>query len=264
MRLQGKVALVTGAARGIGLATAERLAKDGAAVMLSDVDAERGEAEAQRLRSEGFDTAFRRCDVADEAQVAAFVAAGVETFGSIDIAVNNAGIVHGAEFLDLAVADFDRVLGINLRGAFLFGQRAAREMVRQVEAGRAPGAIINMSSVNAQVAIATQTAYCVSKGGVAQLTRAMAISLARYGIRVNAIGPGSIATDMVAKVATDDAMRRTLLSRTPLLRFGQAAEIAAIAAFLASDDASYVTGETIVADGGRMALNYVVPVPESL
>jgi glucose 1-dehydrogenase len=153
---------------------------------------------------------------------------------------------------------------INLRGAFLFGQRAARRMVQQVEAGRAPGSIINMSSVNAQVTIATQTAYCVSKGGLAQLTRVMSISLAKYGIRVNAIGPGSIATDILAKVASDDAMRRTLLSRTPLLRFGQPAEIAGIAAFLASDDASYVTGETIVADGGRMALNYVVPVPESL
>ena len=264
MKLQGRVALVTGSARGIGLAIAERLARDGAAVMLSDVDSERGAAEAERLRAAGFDAAFHPCDVTDEAPVAAFVAAGIKAFGSIDIAVNNAGIVHGAEFLDLAVADFDRVLGINLRGAFLFGQRAAREMVRQVEAGRAPGSIINMSSVNAQVTIATQTAYCVSKGGLAQLTRVMAISLARYGIRVNAIGPGSIATDMVAKVATDDAMRRTLLSRTPLLRFGQPSEIAGIAAFLASDDASYVTGETIVADGGRMALNYVVPVPESL
>ena len=137
-------------------------------------------------------------------------------------------------------------------------------MVRQVEDGRAPGAIINMSSVNAQVTIATQTAYCVSKGGLAQLTRVMAISLAQYGIRVNAIGPGSISTDILAKVASDDAMRRTLLSRTPLLRFGQPTEIAAIAAFLASDDASYVTGETIVADGGRMALNYVVAVPDDL
>lgn len=264
MRLAGRVALITGSARGIGLAIAERFARDGAAVLLSDVDTARGVAEAERLRTEGFQAAFQPCDVTDEAQVAALVEAGVATFGNVDIAVNNAGIVHGADFLDLAPADFDRVLSINLRGAFLFGQRAARRMVRQVEAGRAPGSIINMSSVNAQVTIATQTAYCVSKGGLAQLTRVMSISLAKYGIRVNAIGPGSIATEILAKVATDDAMRRTLLSRTPLLRFGQPAEIAGIAAFLASDDASYVTGETIVADGGRMALNYVVPVPESL
>ncbi len=261
MRFQGKVALVTGAARGIGLAIAERFASEGASVLMSDVDSAAGEAQAVRLRGEGRTVAFHPCDVTDEAQVASFVDAGVATYGAIDIAVNNAGIVHGAEFLDLAVADFDRVLAINLRGAFLFGQRAARQMVRQVEAGRAPGSIVNMSSVNAQVAIATQTAYCVSKGGMAQLTRAMAISLARYGIRVNAVGPGSIATEMVAKVASDEAMRRTLLSRTPLLRFGEPAEIAGIAAFLASDDASYVTGETVVADGGRMALNYVVPVP---
>jgi NAD(P)-dependent dehydrogenase (short-subunit alcohol dehydrogenase family) len=264
MRLAGRVALITGSARGIGLAIAERFARDGAAVMLSDVDAAKGASEAERLRAEGFQAAFQPCDVTDETQVAALVEAGVATFGNVDIAVNNAGIVHGADFLDLAPADFDRVLSINLRGAFLFGQRAARRMVQQVEAGRAPGSIINMSSVNAQVTIATQTAYCVSKGGLAQLTRVMSISLAKYGIRVNAIGPGSIATDILAKVASDDAMRRTLLSRTPLLRFGQPAEIAGIAAFLASDDASYVTGETIVADGGRMALNYVVPVPESL
>ena len=264
MRLKGKVALVTGAARGIGLAVAERFAHEGAAVLLSDVDTAAGAAAAERLRGEGHETAFHPCDVTDAAQVEAFAEAGVSRYGAIDIAVNNAGIVHGADFLDLAAADFDRVLAVNLRGAFLFGQQAARRMVRQVEEGRAPGAIINMSSVNAQVTIATQAAYCVSKGGLAQLTRVMAISLARYGIRVNAIGPGSISTDILAKVATDDAMRRTLLSRTPLLRFGQPTEIAAIAAFLASNDASYVTGETIVADGGRMALNYVVPVPEDL
>jgi len=264
MRLKGKVALVTGAARGIGFAVAERFAHEGAAVLLSDVDAETGAAAAGRLRDAGFEAAFHPCDVTREDEVAAFVEAGIATFGAIDIAVNNAGIVHGAPFLDLAPEDFDRVLAVNLRGAFLFGQQAARRMVRQVEDGRAPGAIINMSSVNAQVTIATQTAYCVSKGGLAQLTRVMAISLAQYGIRVNAIGPGSISTDILAKVASDDAMRRTLLSRTPLLRFGQPTEIAAIAAFLASDDASYVTGETIVADGGRMALNYVVAVPDDL
>ncbi|MHB2165507.1 SDR family NAD(P)-dependent oxidoreductase [Alsobacter sp. R-9] len=264
MRFKDKVALITGSAQGIGLAVAERFASEGATVVLSDVDAVRGEAAAAALRDAGRNASFIRCDVTREEDVTAFVEAALAAHGGIDIAVNNAGIVHGASFLDLAPADFDRVLSVNLRGAFLFGQKAARVMVKQVEAGRAPGTIVNMSSVNAQVTIATQTAYCVSKGGLAQLTRVMAISLAQWGIRVNAIGPGSIATDILAKVATDDAMRRTLLSRTPLLRFGQPSEIAAIAAFLASDDASYVTGETVVADGGRMALNYVVPVPENL
>ena len=135
-------------------------------------------------------------------------------------------------------------------------------LVARAKEGGAPGAIINMSSVNAVMTIPTLTAYNVSKGGVGQLTRNMAIALAPYGIRVNAIGPGSISTEMLKSVANDDAARRMLLSRTPLLRFGEPSEIASIACFLASDDSSYVTGETIFADGGRLALNYVVKVPE--
>jgi len=134
--------------------------------------------------------------------------------------------------------------------------------VEQVKAGGAPGAIVNMSSINAVLAIANQVPYSASKGGVGQLTKVMALSLAPYGIRVNAIGPGSIMTDMLASVATDRAARNRVLSRTPLGRVGDPSEIAGIAAFLASDDASYVTGQTIYADGGRLPLNYTVPVKE--
>jgi NAD(P)-dependent dehydrogenase (short-subunit alcohol dehydrogenase family) len=168
--------------------------------------------------------------------------------------------VHAADFLDLKEADFDRVLRVNLKGAFLTGQAAARRMVDQVKAGRPPGAIINMSSVNAVLAIPNQVPYCVSKGGLAQLTKVMALSLAPHGIRVNAIGPGSIMTDILKSVATDREAKRRLLSRTPLGRIGEPDEIAAIALFLASDDAAYVTGQTVYADGGRLGLNYTVAV----
>jgi NAD(P)-dependent dehydrogenase (short-subunit alcohol dehydrogenase family) len=176
--------------------------------------------------------------------------------------VNNAGIVAGADFLDVTEEDFDRVLRVNLKGFFLCGQAAARQMVKQIGEGGTPGSIVNMSSVNAVFGLPNQVPYTVSKGGINQLTKSMAVSLATYGIRVNAIGPGSIATDILASVNNDPDARRRLLSRTPLGRIGEPSEIAAIAAFLASDDASYITGQTIYADGGRMPLNYTVPVKE--
>jgi NAD(P)-dependent dehydrogenase (short-subunit alcohol dehydrogenase family) len=191
------------------------------------------------------------------------VAAAIDAFGDIDVLVNNAGIVHDADFLDLKEEDFDRVLGVNLKGSFLVGQAVARHMVDKVRQGGAPGAIVNMSSINALVAIPTQVPYSISKGGVNQLTRVMALALAPYGIRVNAIGPGSIMTDMLNAVNNDPAARNRVLSRTPLGRVGESSEIASIAAFLASDDASYVTGQTIYADGGRLPLNYTVPVKPS-
>jgi glucose 1-dehydrogenase len=154
------------------------------------------------------------------------------------------------------------VLRVNLKGSFLAGQTAAKELVRQAKAGREPGNIINMSSVNSVVAIPNQVPYSVSKGGIQQLTKVMALSLASHGIRVNAIGPGSIATEILAGIAKDKAAKKRLLSRTPLQRIGGPEEIASVAAFLASDDASYITGETIFPDGGRLALNYLVDVKD--
>lgn len=255
MRLKDKTIIITGAARGIGAAIAERLAREGAHIVLCDIDETAGEATTARLG------AFARirfvpCDVSDAAAADRLIATALAAFGRIDGLVNNAGIVHAADFLDLTESDFDRVLSINLKGAFLIGQRAAREMVKQGEGG----AIVNMSSVNARLAIANQVPYSVSKGGLAQLTNVMALGLAQYGIRVNAIGPGSIMTDMLKTIATDTAARHRLLSRTPLGRLGMPEEIAAVAAFLLSQEASYITGQTIYADGGRMGLNYTVPV----
>jgi NAD(P)-dependent dehydrogenase (short-subunit alcohol dehydrogenase family) len=261
MALENKVAIVTGGAKGIGLAIGRRFAAEGARVVLADVNEDAGSRAVGEVGALGA-VRFVRCDVGEASDVENLVAATVQSWGGIDVLVNNAGIVHAADFLEVSEADFDRVLRVNLKGAFLVAQAAARQMVIQVEAGGPPGAIINMSSVNAVFAIANQVPYSISKGGVNQLTKVMALALAPHGIRVNAIGPGSIMTDMLASVATDAAARRRVLSRTPLGRIGEPDEIAAIAAFLASDEASYVTGQTLYADGGRLPLNYTVPVKE--
>lgn len=255
MRLANKVAIVTGASQGIGLACAKRLVQEGARVMLADVREAEGQAAVERL---GAAARFFCADVSQKADVDALVAATLEGFGQLDILVNNAGVTHAAEFLELAEEDFDRVLRINLKSMFLCSQAAAREMVK-----RGSGCIINMSSVNAELAIPNQVPYVISKGGVNQLTRVAAISLAPHGVRVNAIGPGTILTELAKKaVLGSPEARHTILSRTPLGRCGEPEEVAAIAAFLASDDASYLTGQTLYADGGRMALNYTVPVRE--
>ena len=261
MSLENKVAIVTGGAKGIGFAVAKRFAQEGARVVVADIDEDAGSRAVEEIGAHGA-VRFIRCDVGDKADVENLVAATVRGWGSIDVLVSNAGIVHGADFLEIAEADFDRVIRVNLKGMFLVGQAVARQMVKQIEDGGAPGAIVNMSSNNAVVAIATQVPYSASKGGVNQLTKVMALSLAPYGIRVNAIGPGSIMTDMLASVNTNQEAKRRLLSRTPLGRIGEPSEIAAVAVFLASDEASYITGQTIYADGGRMPLNYTVPVKE--
>jgi glucose 1-dehydrogenase len=259
-RLQDKVAIVTGAARGIGLGIAKRFVTEGAKVVLADIDERAGALEAKHL---GANARFVACDVGDSAQVNRMVEEACKVFGGdIDVLINNAGIVHGAEFLDLKEEDFDRVLRVNLKGAFLVAQAVAHRMVKQVEAGRRPGTIVNMSSINSVVAIGNQIPYCVSKGGIAQLTRSTSLALAPHGIRVNAIGPGSVMTEMLATVAKDLDARRRMMSRTPMGRFAEPEEIASVAVFLASDDASYVTGETIFVDGGRLVLNYTVPVNE--
>jgi NAD(P)-dependent dehydrogenase (short-subunit alcohol dehydrogenase family) len=258
-KLDGKVALVTGGAQGIGRACAERLLADGARVALMDIDTEHGAAAARAIDPSGTAAVFVQGDVSAKSSAIALVAAALERFGRVDALVNNAGVVHAADFLDLAEEDFDRVLRINLKSMFLCGQAAARQMVAQ----GGGGSIVNMSSVNAVMAIANQIPYCVSKGGINQLTKVMSLALAQHRIRVNGIGPGTILTELArGAVLGDAAARRKILSRTPLARLGEPSEVAAIAAFLVSDDASYVTGQTIYPDGGRLALNYTVAVAD--
>jgi NAD(P)-dependent dehydrogenase (short-subunit alcohol dehydrogenase family) len=261
MLLDNKVAVVTGGAKGIGYAIARRFLEEGARVVIADVDDEAGPRAVAELDGIGR-IRYVECDVGERLDVRNLVAATIDGFGDIDILVNNAAILVKADFLDLDPEDFDRVLRVNLKGAFLCGQAVARHMVERIKAGGRPGAIVNLSSVNAVFAIPDQVPYSVSKGGLSQLTKVMALSLAAYGIRVNAIGPGSIATEMLESVMNNPAVRNTILSRTPLGRIGEPREIAAIAAFLASDEASYITGQTIYADGGRLPLNYTVPVKE--
>lgn len=260
MKLDQRVAVITGAAQGIGAACARLFAAHGARVVIADINEARAVALADEIVGAGGVAMFQRADVAASNDCTALMARAVERFERIDILVNNAGIVHGAEFLELAEDDFDRVLRVNLKGAFLCGQAAARRMIAQSPRANAPrGVIINMSSINSVVAIANQVAYTVSKGGLNQLTKVMALALAPHGIRVMGIGPGSIATDMLkAAVLTSGAARDRIMSRTPLQRLGEPEEIAKVALFLASDDASYMTGTTVYPDGGRLALNYTV------
>jgi NAD(P)-dependent dehydrogenase (short-subunit alcohol dehydrogenase family) len=261
MSFAGKTVIVTGAAGGIGKAIAEHFARAGAGIVIADIADEAGRAAAAELEGAGTRARFVHCDVGEEADVAALIDAALAFGGGrLDVLVNNAGILDSADFLDLPLAEFDHVLRVNVRGAFLAGQAAARQMVAQVKAGGEPGTVINMSSINSKFALPDHVAYSISKGGMSQLTKAMALSLAPYNIRVNAIGPGSINTAMLAQVMSDDTVRRRILSRTPLGRVGETAEIAEIALFLASPAASYITGQTIYADGGRLPLNYTVPV----
>lgn len=246
-RLAGKVAIVTGAGAGIGAAIAQRFVAEGAQVLLSDLNEEPGQALADRLGQP-----FIRADVAVTAERDAIFAAAARTWGRLDISVNNAGITHAAELDDLTEDAFDQVLAVNVKAATFATQAAARLM-------GAGGSIINLSSVNAVLAIPNQIPYAISKGAARQLTNVTAVALAPRGIRVNAIGPGTIMTDMGRAILAGEEQRRRILSRTPLGRIGEPNEIATIAAFLASDEASYITGQTIYADGGRLGLNYTMP-----
>jgi glucose 1-dehydrogenase len=257
LKLKNRIALITGAARGIGFAIAERFVAEGATVIIADVLDKEGRDAAKKLNA-----TYVSCDISKSADINRLIADIIAEHGAIDILVNNAAISIVKDFLDVTEADFDTVLGINLKGSFLLTQAAARHMVSQVNAGKSPGAIINMSSVNDTLAIPTIAPYTMSKGAVKQLTSVAALALAPYGIRVNGIGPGSIMTDMLKGVMTDTTSRNRILSRTPMGRVGEPEEMAAIAAFLASDEASYITGQIIYADGGRMHLNYTVPVKD--
>jgi NAD(P)-dependent dehydrogenase (short-subunit alcohol dehydrogenase family) len=260
-----RVVIVTGGAKGIGLACARRFSRDGALVVVADVDEEQGAEAARELGAEDGEALFVRCDVSDRLDVRNMIAESLAAFGRVDVLINNAGVVAAGDVFDLSEEDFDWVLATNLKGAFIAGQAAAKQMKAQIEeAGtraedaRRRYAIVNMSSVNGVVAIAEHLAYNVSKGGLNQLTRAMALALAPLGVRVNAVAPGSVNTDVLKLVVDDPARLKQLLSRTPLGRVADTDEIAAVAAFLASADASYMTGEVVNVDGGRLALNLVM------
>ena len=243
------LALVTGGAQGIGYACGEALKDDGYDVILSDVNAE-GLAEAAATLG----AVALPCDMGDAAAINAMFDRIEAEHGPVEALVNNAGVAMPGDFLTYDLETFDKVINVNLRGVFVAMQRAAQKMV---EVG-IEGAIVNMSSINAQVAIPAIPAYCASKGGVMQLTKVAALALAPKNIRVNAVGPGSIDTAMMAGVNANPEAFKMAMSRTPMGRPGTAREIGDVVAFLCCKKASYITGETIYVDGGRLGLNYVM------
>ena len=254
--LDGRVVVITGGSQGIGEACARRLVDDGAAVALWDMADGPGQALAAELSGTGARALYCHCNVSLKADVDAALTATLAQFGHVDGLVNNAGIFKASPFLDISEADWDAVIAVNLKGSFLVGQAVAREMVK-----RGSGAVVNMSSVNGTLTIPTIASYNASKGAINQLTRVMALSLADHGVRVNAVAPGTIATELAqAAVLTSEEAKARILSRTPMKRLGEPSEIADVVAFLLSDASSYVTGEIVVVDGGRMTLNYTVPV----
>lgn len=252
MRLTDKAAIVTGATKGIGLAIAEEFAREGAKVVLTGRSQDLGTRAAEELVAAGHEALFVQCDVSRRDQVDRLVAATVERFGGLDIMVSNAGINAKAEFLDVTEEDWDAVIAVNLKGVFLCGQAAARQMVAQ---GRG-GVIINMSSVMGVLGLKNQVAYSASKGGINQLTKVMGLGLIDHGIRVNAIGPGAVNTELMRRVGSDAALMNQILKRTPIGRVAECSEIGRVAVFLASEDSSFMVGQTVYPDGGRMIQSF--------
>ncbi|MCF7934464.1 MAG: glucose 1-dehydrogenase [Spirochaetia bacterium] len=249
MKLEGKVALITGGTKGIGLGIAVEFAREGASVVIGGRNPQTGQEGLQELEALGARALYVPCDVGDLESLQNIVDKTVEAFGKLDIYVSNAGINDSQKtpYLDITPEQYDRIMDVNLRGMFFGDQYAARQMVKQGTGG----AIINMSSVNAYLALNSQMVYTTSKGGVQQLTKVQAVDLAPYGIKVNAMAPGPIETDLMRRVGSDRQLMDTILSRTPMGRIGTTRECGRLAVFLACDDSDFIMGQSIFNDGGR-------------
>ena len=246
MRLQGRIAAITGGALGIGRATALLFAAEGATVALGDVQKDAAEKVAREIVERGGKAMTFDVDVGDMNQVQAFVDRVVTHFGRLDVMVANAGIAHSAPFLDHPEAEWHRVLRVNLTGVFFCCQAAARQMVKQ-----GGGRIITIASINGFRGVENLVGYNVAKAGVVELTKTMAVELAQHRVLVNAIAPAQIDTRLTRSLPAEARQRRT--DRIPMGRFGEPEEVARAALFLASDDASFVTGHTLAVDGGYLA-----------
>ena len=248
-RLNGKVAIVTGGTKGIGYGIAEEFIKEGARVVICGRSRETGIAAEAELQKLGGEVKFVPCDVGNIDSLDDLITETVDHFGRLDVYVANAGVNDPGKthFLDITPEQYDKIMDINLRGMFFGGQRAARQMVTQGDGG----VLINMSSVNAHLALDSQMVYTTSKGAIQQLTKVQAVALAQYNIKVNAMAPGPIDTELMRRVGSDKQLMNTILSRTPMGRIGTPNECGRLAVFLASPDSDFIFGQSIYNDGGR-------------
>ncbi|MCY3886783.1 MAG: SDR family oxidoreductase [Chloroflexi bacterium] len=261
MRLEGRVALITGAASGFGRAMAERFAEEGAEVAIADIDMTWLAETAQRVQEHGREALVVRCDVSKRAEIQAGVEATVQCFGKLTTMVANAGTVERAGFLDLTDEEWDRVQAVDLRGVFVCNQIAARQMIAQGEGGQ----IINTGSQLGEVGAPLAPSYTAAKAGVKNLTKSAAVALAPHGIRVNCIGPGPVPTRIASGLLGIPEVRDHFERHVALGHLGEPLDIANAAVFLASDESSWVTGETIMVDGGYLLNSFRAPeVDEAL
>lgn len=260
-KLEGKVAIVTGAAFGNGRGMAVRFAEEGADIVIADIDADRMQETARMVEASGRQALTQPCNVAKKNEIDALVAAAVDRFGHVDIAVANAGVVETeTDCLRLSEEQWERTISVNLKGVFFTLQAAANQMIEQGNGGR----LIATASIMAEWGGAATPAYCASKGGVKQLVKSFALACGRYGITCNAIGPGFIETGMTKMITEQPAIAQMLVDRTPMGRIGQPADVASLAAFLASDESSFVTGTIMFPDGGITAGMYSAMIAQMM
>jgi NAD(P)-dependent dehydrogenase (short-subunit alcohol dehydrogenase family) len=248
-RLKDRIAVVTGAAQGNGKAIAEAFAREGAQVVIADISEEVAGKTVQEFLDAGLRAKGMRVNVTKSAEINSLLQWTVKEFGRVDILVNNAGVIGRYDFLEITEEEWDRVMDINLKGTFLCGQAFARQMVKQ-----GSGVIINIASVNADSLNPTTIHYCTSKGGVRTLTKGMALALAKAGVRVNAIGPGPVYTNLSKDRLDDPQSLAATVAHIPMGRVAQPADLTGAAVFLASDEAAYVTGITLFVDGGWLTM----------
>lgn len=247
-KLEDKTAIVTGASSGIGKGIAKDFAEEGANVVVSDVDVESGEKVVGEIEDSGGSAIFVKTDVSDEEDVDELVEKTLSEYSKIDILVNNAGVYIQKPITEMETDEWDKVIDVNLKGVFLMTRRVAQEMVENEE-----GKIINVSSIAGEVGYPNSSAYSATKGGTIAMTRALALELSPKGINVNAVAPGVIKTAMTDDLLSDEDVKGQMLANTPIGRLGEPEDIASAVTYLASEDADFVTGETLFVDGGWLA-----------